>query len=210
MTSAPYRSGSPSPPPIILSSPDLAHQNQPRSSNPYLALLPPEDKIPNLGELPSKQLPTPPPTTPARTMMGHRITLTTNPAYFDEFSEDSTRILFVLSYLCNEAGTSYAALRWVMNWKQRNFERFQGLKAGVTTKDFLAELQRAFGDSNTEQVAAAQLMALHQNNHSFADDISDFKMLAADAGYNVVTTTNNQGKYKKGDQDNILIKCLEC
>ncbi|CAK5280779.1 unnamed protein product [Mycena citricolor] len=34
-------------------------------------------------------------------------------------------------------------------------------------------------------------------------------MLAADAGYNVVNTTNDKGKYKKGDQDNILIEFLE-
>ncbi|CAK5283681.1 unnamed protein product [Mycena citricolor] len=52
-------------------------------------------------------------------------------------------------------------------------------------------------------------MALRQNKQSFADYISDFEMLAADAGYNVVTTTDDKGEYKKGDQDNILIEVLE-
>ncbi|CAK5271057.1 unnamed protein product [Mycena citricolor] len=161
----------------------------------------------------------------------HRITLTANTPYFDgnkskylgfvdacttyigayqsEFSLDETKILFVLSYLRNEAGTSCAASRWAMNWKQHNFEGFQGMKAGVTATTFLEELHRAFGDSNAEQVAAARLMALCQGRRSFADYISDFEMLAADAGYNVVTTTNDQGEYKKGDQDNIVIKFLE-
>ncbi|CAK5270726.1 unnamed protein product [Mycena citricolor] len=224
--------GSPSPPPIVPSSPDLAHQNEPGPSNPYLALPPPEDEIPDLDELPSEQPPSPPPTTPARTMSGHhRITLAADPPYFDgdkskylgfvdscttyigayrsEFSQDETKILFVLSYLRNESGTSCAASRWAMNWKQHNFDGFQGLKAGTTAKTFLEELQRAFGDSNAEQVAAARLMALHQNKRSFADYISDFEMLASDAGYNVVDTTDDKGEYKKGDQDNILIKFLE-
>ncbi|CAK5267205.1 unnamed protein product [Mycena citricolor] len=80
----PSSSGSPSPPPIIPSSPDLAHQNEPGPSNPYLALPPPEDEIPDLGELPSEQPPSPPPTAPAPTMSGHhRITLAANPPYFD-------------------------------------------------------------------------------------------------------------------------------
>ncbi|CAK5269502.1 unnamed protein product [Mycena citricolor] len=202
----PSSSGSPSPPPIIPSSPDLAHQNQPGPSNPYLALPPPEDEIPDLGELPSEQPPSPPPTAPAPTMSGHhRITLAANPPYFDgdksrymgfvdscttyigayrsEFSQDKTKILFILS--------------------------LNGLKAGVTSATFLEELQRAFGDSNAEQVAAARLMALRQNRRSFADYISDFEMLAADAGYNVVTSTDDKGEYKKGDQDNILIEFLE-
>ncbi|CAK5279306.1 unnamed protein product [Mycena citricolor] len=228
----PSSSGSPSPPPIIPSSPDLAHQNEPGPSNPYLALPPPEDEIPALDKLPSEQPPSPPPTAPARTMSGHhRITLAANPPYFDgdkskylgfvdscttyigayqsEFSQDETKILFVLSYLRNENGTSCAASRWAMNWKQHNFDGFQGLKAGVTSKNFLEELQRAFGDSNAEQVAAARLMALRQNKRSFADYISDFEMLASDAGYNVVDTTDDKGKYKKGDQDNILIEFLE-
>ncbi|CAK5278727.1 unnamed protein product [Mycena citricolor] len=228
----PSSSGSPSPPPIIPSSPDLAHQNQPGPSNPYLALPPPEDEIPDLDELPSEQPPSPPPHTPAPTMSGHhRITLAANPPYFDgdkskylgfvdacttyigayrsEFSQDETKILFVLSYLRNENGTSCAASRWAMNWKQHNFDGFQGLKAGVTSKNFLEEFQRAFGDSNAEQVAAARLMALRQNKRSFADYISDFEMLAADAGYNVVDTTDDKGEYKKGDQDNILIEFLE-
>ncbi|CAK5264185.1 unnamed protein product [Mycena citricolor] len=228
----PLSSGSPSPPPILLSSPNLAHQNKPGPSNPYLALPPPEDEIPDLGELPSEQPPSPPPTTPARTMSGHhRITLAANPPYFNgdksrymgfvdscttyigayqsEFLQDKTKILFILSYLRNEAGTSCAASRWAMNWKQRNFKSLNGLKAGVTSATFLEELQRAFGDSNAEQVAAARLMALRQNRRSFADYISDFKMLAADAGYNVVTSTNDKGEYKKGDQDNILIEFLE-
>ncbi|CAK5274711.1 unnamed protein product [Mycena citricolor] len=161
----------------------------------------------------------------------HRITLAANPPYFDgnkskylgfvdacttyigayqsEFSLDETKILFVLSYLRNETGTSCAASRWAMNWKQHNSEGFQGLKAGVTSATFLEELQRAFGDSNAEQVAAARLMALRQNRRSFADYISDFEMLAADAGYNVVTSTDDKGEYKKGDQDNILIEFLE-
>ncbi|CAK5269740.1 unnamed protein product [Mycena citricolor] len=52
-------------------------------------------------------------------------------------------------------------------------------------------------------------MALRQNKRSFADYISNFEMLAADVGYNVVTTTNDKGEYKKGDQDNILIKFLK-
>ncbi|CAK5283301.1 unnamed protein product [Mycena citricolor] len=228
----PSSSGSPSPPPIIPSSPDLAHQNQPGPSNPYLALPPPEDEFPDLDELPSEQPPSPPPTAPAPTMSGHhRITLAANPPYFDgdkskylgfvdacttyigayrsEFSLDETKILFVLSYLRNESGTSCAASRWAMNWKQHNFEGFQGLKAGVTSKNFLEELQRAFGDSNAEQVAAARLMALRQNKRSFADYISDFEMLAADAGYNMVDTTDDKGEYKKGEQDNILIEFLE-
>ncbi|CAK5265449.1 unnamed protein product [Mycena citricolor] len=228
----PSSSGSPSPPPIVPSSPDLAHQNQPGPSDPYLALPPPEDEIPDLDELPSKQPPSPPPHTPAPTMSGHhRITLAANPPYFDgdkskylgfvdacttyigayrsEFSQDETKILFVLSYLRNENGTSCAASRWAMNWKQHNFDGFQGLKAGVTSKNFLEEFQRAFGDSNAEQVAAARLMALRQNKRSFADYISDFEMLAADAGYNVVDTTDDKGEYKKGDQDNILIEFLE-
>ncbi|CAK5277054.1 unnamed protein product [Mycena citricolor] len=34
-------------------------------------------------------------------------------------------------------------------------------------------------------------------------------MLAAEAGYNVVDTTDDKGEYKKGDQDNILIEFLE-
>ncbi|CAK5262120.1 unnamed protein product [Mycena citricolor] len=161
----------------------------------------------------------------------HHITLAANPPYFDgdkskyigfmdscttyigaywsEFLQDETKILFILSYLCNEAGTSCAASRWAMNWKQCNFESLNGLKAGVTSKTFLEELQRAFGDTNAEQVAAARLMALCQNKCSFADYISDFKMLAGDAAYNVVTTTNDKGEYKKGDQDNILIEFLE-
>ncbi|CAK5276854.1 unnamed protein product [Mycena citricolor] len=122
---------------------------------------------------------------------------------------DETKILFILSYLRNEAGTSCAASRWVMNWKQCNLESLNGVKAGVTSATFLEELQRAFGDSNMEQVTAAQLMALRQNKQSFTDYISDFEMLAADAGYNVVTTTNNKGEYKKGDQDNILMEFLE-
>ncbi|CAK5283778.1 unnamed protein product [Mycena citricolor] len=228
----PSSSGSPSPPPIIPSSPDLAHQNQPGPSNPYLALPPPEDEFPDLGELPSEQPPSPPPTAPAPIMSGHhRITLAANPPYFDgdkskylgfvdacttyigayrsEFSLDETKILFVLSYLRNESGTSCAASRWAMNWKQHNFEGFQGLKAGVTATSFLEELQRAFGDSNAEQVAAARLMALRQGRRSFADYISDFEMLAADAGYNVVTSTDSKGEYKKGEQDNILIEFLE-
>ncbi|CAK5268939.1 unnamed protein product [Mycena citricolor] len=228
----PSSSGSPSPPPIVPSSPDLAHQNKPGPSNPYLALPPPEDEIPDLDELPSEQPPSPPPTAPARTMSGHhRITLAANPPYFDgdkskylgfvdscttyigayrsEFSQDETKILFVLSYLRNKNGTSCAASRWAMNWKQHNFDGFQGLKAGVTSKNFLEELQRAFGDSNAEQVAAARLMALRQNKRSFADYISDFEMLASDAGYNVVDTTDDKGEYKKGDQDNILIEFLE-
>ncbi|CAK5268608.1 unnamed protein product [Mycena citricolor] len=228
----PSSSGSPSPPPIVPSSPDLAHQNQPGPSDPYLALPPPEDEIPDLDELPSEQPPSPPPHTPAPTMSGHhRITLAANPPYFDgdkskylgfvdacttyigayrsEFSQDETKILFVLSYLRNENGTSCAASRWAMNWKQHNFDGFQGLKAGVTSKNFLEEFQRAFGDSNAEQVAAARLMALRQNKRSFADYISDFEMLAADAGYNVVDTTDDKGEYKKGDQDNILIEFLE-
>ncbi|CAK5267058.1 unnamed protein product [Mycena citricolor] len=111
-------------------------------------------------------------------------------AYQSEFSLDETKILFILSYLRNEAGTSCAASRWVMNWKQRNFERLNGIKAGVTLATFLEELQRAFGDSNTEQ-------------------LSDFEMLAADAQYNVVTFTDSKGEYMKGDQDNILIEFLE-
>ncbi|CAK5265511.1 unnamed protein product [Mycena citricolor] len=228
----PSSSGSPSPPPIVPSSPNLAHQNQPGPSNPYLALPPPEDEIPDLDELPSEQPPSPPPHTPAPTMSGHhRITLAANPPYFDgdkskylgfvdacttyigayrsEFSQDETKILFVLSYLRNENGTSCTASRWAMNWKQHNFDGFQGLKAGVTSKNFLEEFQRAFGDSNAEQVAAARLMALRQNKRSFADYISDFEMLAADAGYNVVDTTDDKGEYKKGDQDNILIEFLE-
>ncbi|CAK5269583.1 unnamed protein product [Mycena citricolor] len=174
----PSSSGSPSPPPILPLSPDLAYQNQPGPFNPYLTLPPPEDKIPDLDELPSEQPPLPPPTTPARTMSGHHcITLAANPPYFDgdktkymgfvdscttyigayrsEFSLDETKILFILSYLHNEAGTSCAASRWVMNWKQRNFESLNGIKAGVTSATFLEELQRAFGDSNAEQVAAA-------------------------------------------------------
>ncbi|CAK5282657.1 unnamed protein product [Mycena citricolor] len=226
----PSSSGSPSPPPILPSSPDLAHQNQPGPSNPYLALPLPEDEIPDLNKLPSEQ--PPPSTTPAPTMSGHhRITLAANPPYFDgdkskylgfvdtcttyigayqlEFVLDKTKILFVLSYLRNETGTSCAASRWAMNWKQHNFDGFQGLKAGVTATSFLEELQRAFGDSNAEQVAAARLMALRQGRRSFADYISDFEMLAADAGYNVVTTTDSKGEYKKGDQDNILIEFLE-
>ncbi|CAK5275858.1 unnamed protein product [Mycena citricolor] len=161
-------------------------------------------------------------------MSGHHcITLAANPPYFDgdkskylgfvdscttyigayrsEFSQDETKILFVLSYLRNESGTSCAASRWAMIWKQHNFDGFQGLKAGTTAKTFLEELQRAFGDSNAEQVTAARLMALRQNKRSFADYISDFEMLASDAGYNVVDTTNDKGEYKKGDQDNILI-----
>ncbi|CAK5270271.1 unnamed protein product [Mycena citricolor] len=78
----PSLSGSLSPPPILPLSPNLAHQNQPRPSNPYLALPPPEDEIPNLDELPSKQ--PPPSTTPAPTMSGHhRITLAANPPYFN-------------------------------------------------------------------------------------------------------------------------------
>ncbi|CAK5275997.1 unnamed protein product [Mycena citricolor] len=96
-----------------------------------------------------------------------------------------------------------------MNWKQRNFESLNGIKAGVTSATFLEELQSAFGDSNAEQVAAARLMALRQNRQSFADYISDFEMLAADAGYNVVSSTDSKGEYKKGDQDNILIEFLE-
>ncbi|CAK5267476.1 unnamed protein product [Mycena citricolor] len=150
----------------------------------------------------------------------HRITLAANPPYFDgdkskylgfvdscttyigayqsEFSQDETKILFVLSYLRNKTSTSCAASRWAMNWKQHNFDGFQGLKTG-----------RAFGDSNAEQVATARLMALRQNKWSFADYISNFEMLAVDAGYNVVDTTDNKGEYKKGDQDNILIKFLE-
>ncbi|CAK5284874.1 unnamed protein product [Mycena citricolor] len=228
----PSLSGSPSPPPIVPSSPDLAYQNQPGPSTPYLALLPPEDEIPDLDELPSEQPPSPPPTTPAPTMSGHHhITLAANPPYFDGdkskylgfvdacttyigayrsgFTLDETKILFVLSYLRNETGTSCAASRWAMNWKQHNFDGFQGLKAGITAKTFLEELQRTFGDSNAEQVAAARLMALRQNKRSFADYISDFEMLAADAGYNVVDTTDDKGEYKKGDQDNILIEFLE-
>ncbi|CAK5281860.1 unnamed protein product [Mycena citricolor] len=67
------------------------------------------------------------------------------------------------------------------------------MKAGVTTTTFLEELQRAFGDSNAEQVAAARLMALRQGRQSFADYISDFQMLAADAGYNVVASTDDKG-----------------
>ncbi|CAK5280807.1 unnamed protein product [Mycena citricolor] len=135
----------------------------------------------------------------------HRITLAANPPYFDgdkskylgfvdacttyigaywsEFSLDETKIFFVLSYLRNESGTSCAASRWAMNWKQHNFEGFQGLKAGVTATSFLEELQRAFGDSNAEQVAAARLMALRQGRR--------------------------KGEYKKGEQDNILIEFLE-
>ncbi|CAK5268160.1 unnamed protein product [Mycena citricolor] len=161
----------------------------------------------------------------------HRITLAANPPYFNgdkskylgfvdtcttyigayrsEFSLDKTKILFILSYLRNETGTSCATSRWAMNGKQHNFKGFQGMKAGVTATSFLEELQRAFGDSNAEQVAAARLMALCQGRRSFADYISNFEMLAADAGYNVVTTTNDQGEYKKGDQDNILIEFLE-
>ncbi|CAK5263883.1 unnamed protein product [Mycena citricolor] len=86
----------------------------------------------------------------------HRITLAANPPYFDgdkskylgfvdscttyigayrsEFSQDETKILFVLSYLRNESGTSCAAWRWAMTWKQHNFDGFQGLKAGTTVK----------------------------------------------------------------------------
>ncbi|CAK5283471.1 unnamed protein product [Mycena citricolor] len=157
-----------------------------RPSNPYLALPPPEDEIPDLDKLPSEPPPSPPPTTPARTMSGHhRITLAANPPYFDgdksrymgfvdlcttyigaywsEFSQDKTKILFILLYLRNKAGTSCAASRWAMNWKRRNFESLNGLKARVTSTTFLEELQRAFGDSNVEQVAAARLMALRQN-----------------------------------------------
>ncbi|CAK5283017.1 unnamed protein product [Mycena citricolor] len=52
-------------------------------------------------------------------------------------------------------------------------------------------------------------MALRQGRRSFADYISDFEMLAADAGYNVVTSTDSKGEYKKGEQDNILIEFLE-
>ncbi|CAK5263552.1 unnamed protein product [Mycena citricolor] len=225
--------GSPSPPPIIPSSPDLAHQDQPGPSTPYLALLPPE--IPDLEELPFESESSPKltrPTTPACTMMGHCITLVANPPYFNgnkskylgfadlrttyigaycsEFLEDLTKILFVLSYLCNKAGKSCTASRWAINWKHHNSEGFQGLKAEVTMKTFLEELQRAFGDSNAEQVAVAQLIALCKGRRSFADYILDLKMLAADTGYNMVTATNNQGKHKKGDQDNILIKFLEC
>ncbi|CAK5265348.1 unnamed protein product [Mycena citricolor] len=160
----PSSSGSLSPPPILPLLPDLAYQNQPGPSNPYLALPPPEDKIPNLDELPSEQPPSPPPTTPASTMSGHhRMTLAANPPYFNgdkskymgfvdscttyigaywsEFSQDETKILFILSYL-------------------------------------------------------------HY--------ISNFEMLAADAGYNVVTSTDSKGEYRKGDQDNILIEFLEC
>ncbi|CAK5280780.1 unnamed protein product [Mycena citricolor] len=107
----------------------------------------------------------------------HHVTLAANPPYFDgdkskymgfvdscttyigaywsEFSQDETKILFILSYLRKEAGTSCAASRWAMNWKQHNFESLNGLKAGVTSTTFLEELQRAFGDSNAEQVAAA-------------------------------------------------------
>ncbi|CAK5271813.1 unnamed protein product [Mycena citricolor] len=141
----PLLSGSPSPPPLIPSLPDLAHQDQSGPSNPYLALPPPEDEIPDLDELPSEQPPSPPPTTPAPTMSGHHhITLAADPPYFDgdktkymgfvdlctayigvyrsEFSTDETKILFILSYLCNEAGTSCAASRWAMNWKQHNYQ----------------------------------------------------------------------------------------
>ncbi|CAK5262703.1 unnamed protein product [Mycena citricolor] len=187
------------------------------------------NEIPDLDELLSEQ--PPPPTTPAPAMSGHHcITLAANPPYFDgdkskylgfvdacttyigayrsEFLLDETKILFVVSYLRNETGTSCTASRWAMNWKQHNFEGFQGLKAGVTATSFLEELQRAFGDSNAEQVAAARLMALRQNRRSFADYISDFEMLAVDAGYNVVTSTNSKAEYKKGDQDNILIDRL--
>ncbi|CAK5283832.1 unnamed protein product [Mycena citricolor] len=147
-------------------------------SDPYLALPLPEDEIPDLDKLPSKQPPSPPPTTPAHTMSGHHcITLAAPPPYFDgdkskylgfvdlrttyigayqlEFSEDTTKILFVLSYLGNKAGTSCTTSRWAMNWKQHNFEGLKGIKAGVTSTTFLEELQRAFGDSNAEQVAAA-------------------------------------------------------
>ncbi|CAK5274988.1 unnamed protein product [Mycena citricolor] len=131
-------------------------------------------------------------------------------AYWSESLQDETKILFILSYLCNKAGTSCAASSWAMNWKQRNFEGLKGMKAGVTSTTFLEEFQMAFGDSNAEQVAAAQLMALRQNKQPFADYISDFEMLATDAGYNVVTTTDDKGKYKKGDQDNILIEFLKC
>ncbi|CAK5276588.1 unnamed protein product [Mycena citricolor] len=115
----------------------------------------------------------------------HRITLAASPPYFDgdkskymgfvdlcttyigaywsEFSLDETKILFILSYLHNKAGTSCAASRWTMNWKQHNFEGLKGMKARVTSTTFMEELQRAFGDTNVEQVAAAQLMALRQN-----------------------------------------------
>ncbi|CAK5281453.1 unnamed protein product [Mycena citricolor] len=134
----PSSSGSLSPPPILPLLPDLAYQNQPGPSNPYLALPPPEDEIPDLDELPSEQPPLPPPTTPASTMSGHHhMTLAANPPYFNgdkskymgfvdscttyigaywsEFSQDETKILFILSYLRNEAGTSCAASRWAMN-----------------------------------------------------------------------------------------------
>ncbi|CAK5273427.1 unnamed protein product [Mycena citricolor] len=117
----PSLSGSSSPPPILPSSPDLAYQNQPGPTNPYLALPPPEDEIPNLDELPSKQPPLPPPTMPAPTMSGHHhITLAAKPPYFNgdkskymgfvdscttyigaywsEFSHNETKILFILSY----------------------------------------------------------------------------------------------------------------
>ncbi|CAK5273679.1 unnamed protein product [Mycena citricolor] len=76
-------------------------------------------------------------------------------AYRSEFLLDGTKILFILSYLRNKAGTSCAASRWAMNWKQCNFESVNGVKAVVTLVTFLEELQRAFGDSNAEQVAAA-------------------------------------------------------
>ncbi|CAK5278591.1 unnamed protein product [Mycena citricolor] len=165
-------------------------------------------------------------------MSGHCVTLAANSPYFDgdkskylgfvdscttyigayclEFLENTTKIFFVLFYLCNEGSTSCAASRWAMNWKNHNFEGFQGLKKGVMAKSFLEELQRLVGESNADQAAAAWLIAQQQNKWSFADYISDFEMLAVNAGYNVVTTTDSKGKYKKGDLDNILIKFLEC
>ncbi|CAK5277049.1 unnamed protein product [Mycena citricolor] len=162
----PLLSGSPSPPPILPSLPDLAYQNQPGPFNPYLALPPPEDEIPDLDETPVHHPRRQPPYFDGdkSKYMGFVDLCTTYiGAYWSEFLQDEIKILFILSYLRNEAGTSCAASRWTMNWKQRNFESLNGLKAGVTSMSFLEELQRAFGDSNAEQVAAARLMALRQN-----------------------------------------------
>ncbi|CAK5262358.1 unnamed protein product, partial [Mycena citricolor] len=156
---------------------------------PYLVLLPPEDKIPDLDKLPFEQPPTPPPTTPACTLMGHCITLAANPPYFNgnkskymgsvdlcttyigayqsEFSQDKTKILFILSYLRNKAGTSCAASRWVMNWKQRNFKGPKGIKAGVTSMTFMEELQRAFGDTTQNKLLLLNLwLCTRANNPS--------------------------------------------
>lgn len=131
-------------------------------------------------------------------------------AYATEFDTSSKRIWFTLSLLRSEDGQRCPSAVWARNWERLYLTEDGEIKKWKTTNaqgaeverdmmmsDFISQLEASFLDKTRKQTALLRLRKFRQGKKPLSDYLTDFEMLADEAGLN------------PGDHGEVLIDYLE-